>query len=418
MGMRRILNNTAFMTASTLLTRLLAYLYFLIIARCFTSEQIGIYAILTTSCLIAELLANLGLDKIMIRDLARLPDHERPVLFTSALAIKAAAFVFVYLLLLGSFRLFYESLFKEYPFEFAVFFAATGPVAFARTVESYFVASERMSVPAVTQLVERVVIFLYAVEVMRGHIGFRTFLTATLLGACVRAATAGLLFRWRSHPLQWGGWTRTRRLFRESTEMLAIEVLAVIYFRVDTYMLSKLGDLRQTGIYSVTYKIFDCFIALFAGFLSAVFPFMSRNRGGKRIVRMLLIGYCGMSVVSLGVIILRHEILGLFGKDFLGGSTVLIYLMTAFPFVYVNSMLANLAVVESKVRDLAWTGFGFVITNICLNFVLIPRLGMEGAALTTLVCEMGLLVCFTILLKDSLKAPATVLERGVCEGAP
>jgi O-antigen/teichoic acid export membrane protein len=410
MSKRTVVSNTAFLSGSALLTRFIAYLYFLIIARHFTAEQLGIYAVLVTTYLIAELLSNLGLDKIVVRDLARLSAEKRPELFSTALLIKTASSVFVYGLTLALFSLIYREITTSYLFESALFLASSLPIAFSRSMESYFTALERMSIPAVSQLLERCVILIFALGIVWEHVDFRTFLMAAFFAGCVRMVFLGLMFKGHHVLSRWQGWSQTRSLISESERMLAIEVLAVIYFRVDVLMVSKLVDIGETGIYNVVYKIFDFFIALFAGFLMAVFPLMARGEAGKRFVPMLLVGACGLSFISLAVILLRLEVLALFGNEFLRGSSALAFLMIALPFVYVNSMLANLAIVEKKIDTLLWVAVALVSCNIGLNGLLIPPLRMEGAAITTLVCEMLNSLILIFVLKSSMRGAAPLVS--------
>ena len=408
MNKRTVVSNTAFLGASAILTRFIAYLYFLIIARHFTAEQLGIYAVLVTTYLIAELLSNLGLDKIVVRDLARLSAEKRPGLFSTALLVKTASSLFVYGLTLALFSLIYREITTSYLFESALFLASGVPVAFSRSLESYFVALERMSIPAVSQLLERSVILIFALGIVWNHVDFRSFLMAAFFAGCVRLVFLALMFKGHHVLSRWQGWSQTRSLLSESERMLVIEVLAVIYFRVDVLMVSKLVDIGETGVYNVVYKVFDFFIALFAGFLMAVFPLMARGEAGKKFVPMLFFGACGLSLVSLVVILLRQEILALFGNEFLRGSSALAFLMAAFPFVYVNSMLANLAIVENKIDTLLWVAVVLVSCNIGLNGLLIPPLRMEGAAITTLVCEMLNSLILICVLKSSMRGAAPV----------
>jgi O-antigen/teichoic acid export membrane protein len=167
-------------------------------------------------------------------------------------------------------------------------------------------------------------------------------------------------------------------------------------------MLSKMTDLRITGIYQVTYKIFDFFIAMFAGFLIAIFPTLSREKGESGLLHMALIGIGAMSVISLVIIYFRIEILEFFQKDFVLGSRALIWLMLTLPLVYLNSLLAHYAIAVNRTSVLFRMAIVLVTTNIGLNLVFIPRFSIAGAAAATLICELLSTVLMFVLLRDGL----------------
>ncbi len=402
---RKIFNNTAFMTGSSLLARAIAYLYFLIIIRSFSTTEIGIYAILITSYLLMELVGNLGLDKIMIRDLSKRTEESFDgVLFYSSLFMKLVSSIVVWGISLTAFMTFFPVQLSNYQTEFIIFFASIAPLCLARSLESYYTAGEKMHIPAASQLLERIILLAAAWIVSIGLIGFRGFLIAFFIAVCGRALLLSSIFTWRRSDIRTELLSdKVKALGSESIRMLPIEAMALIYFRVDIFMLSKMTDLRITGIYQVAYKIFDFFIAMFAGFLIAVFPTLSREKGESSLLYMALIGIGAMSAISLGIIYFRIEILGFFQKDFIQGSRALIWLMLTLPLVYLNSLLAHYAIAINKTSVLFRMAIILVAANIGLNLVFIPRFSIAGAAAATMICELLSTVLMLILLKDSIR---------------
>jgi len=57
-----------------------------------------------------------------------------------------------------------------------------------------------------------------------------------------------------------------RSFLKQAVELLSVEILAMVYFRSDTFLVARMDGLAITGIYQITYKIFDLCISLFAGF--------------------------------------------------------------------------------------------------------------------------------------------------------
>jgi O-antigen/teichoic acid export membrane protein len=199
-----------------------------------------------------------------------------------------------------------------------------------------------------------------------------------------------------------------RKLIREGLELFLTEILALVYFRSDVFIMAKMRGLSDTGVYQIAYKIFDLCLSLFAGFLQAAFPRMARNNTKEMVRSHLLTGSALLMVPVVGVILLRHPILNVFQKQYTNGSTALIWLMLTVPLVYINSTLANATIVAGRVRLLGTLALLLVVMNIGLDLVLIPRWSMSAAAFVTFFCEVfSAVILGPLLLRSMSKAEAS-----------
>ena len=73
-------------------------------------------------------------------------------------------------------------------------------------------------------------------------------------------------------------------ILREAIPLGVIIVLGLIYFKIDTIMLSVMKDSHAVGIYSATYKVLEILYTIPAMFMGSVFPIISRyiKDGDKR----------------------------------------------------------------------------------------------------------------------------------------
>ncbi|MEW6263005.1 MAG: oligosaccharide flippase family protein [Thermodesulfobacteriota bacterium] len=389
MTSRLVFQNTLFLTGSGFLTKFLAYFYFLIMTRCFEVGQIGVYGLLVTSMMFMEILANLGLDRIIVRELARSTDNESIQTFHSAFFLKITAAAGVYVASLLVFKYVYAEIYYSNRPALIIFFLSILPLVAARSLESWFMAKEKMHLPAFSQLLERVILLAAAGLAAWGKIGFKGFLITAFIAVTARMLAISLAFPWASSRRSWPtDLHQTRFLLGEASKMLAVEMLAVIYFRVDLFLLTKMTDLKLVGLYHVSYKVFDFFITFFAGYLTAVFPTLSRQRERFALGRNLILGGAITALVALTVILLRAPLLSIFRPEYLAGRTALTLLMLTLPLSFVTSLLANFAVASERIALLVRIALVLVAGNLGLNFLLIPRLSIEGAALATLLTEI------------------------------
>ncbi len=175
---------------------------------------------------------------------------------------------------------------------------------------------------------------------------------------------------------------------RQASELFSVEILALVYFRSDVFLVAKMGGLRATGVYQITYKIFDCCLSLFSGFILAAFPRLVRDRSRRSLKTMLAAGTGVLAVPVAGVIAGRHLILSILGPEYVSGSTSLIWLMLTVPLVYITTTLANVAIVAGRVKILMVLAGLLIFTNVSLNLILIPRWSFNGAAFSTFACEL------------------------------
>ena len=198
-----------------------------------------------------------------------------------------------------------------------------------------------------------------------------------------------------------------RRLVCQASELFSVEFLAQAYFRSDVFLLAKMGGLRETGVYQITYKIFDCCLSLFSGFLQAAYPRIVRDQSRRSMARLLAWG-SGLLVIPVSAIIFgRDFLLRALKPEYVSGSTSLVWLMLSVPLVYVTSTLANAAIAAGQVRILIVLAAILLVTNISLNVILIPKLSINGAAFSTFACElMSAVVLGPIVLRNTARSSA------------
>ena len=383
-----LFSNSVAMGVANLLSRGLGYIYIVFMARRLDARYLGAYAILVTAGMLVDLVSNLGLDKILIREIASTSASSAkgyfwaalPIRLVMALASAATAWILLTTLLRG--------LLLANPLSVAVFLCAIFPSVAARNCEAFLTAHERLLPIAVSQLSEKIVIFGVVMLLVSGSMGFSGFLCFAPLAALVRL----LIVAWSTHRI----WARdvisrapnVRLLIRQAVELLSVEILALVYFRSDVFLVAKMGGLRDTGIYQVAYKIFDCCLSLFTGFLQAAFPRIIRDRS-RRSLHVMLAGGIGLLSIPVAIIILgRHMILGALRPEYIGGSTSLVWLMLTVPLVYFTSTLANAAIAAGRVRILVALAALLLVSNVGLNVLLIPRWSINGAAFSTFACEL------------------------------
>ena len=162
--------------------------------------------------------------------------------------------------------------------------------------------------------------------------------------------------------------------------------------QLDYLILGYFVDSKLIGVYSVTYKIgvFVLFVASSVG--AVIAPKFSKLYAKDDIagLKNMLATAIRMNIlltlpVVLVILIFKDYILGLFGSDFKIGTVSLLILVFG---QFVNALtgpvgyLLSMTNYEKAVRN---TTILACLANIVLNLLLIPKWGISGAAVASMV---------------------------------
>ena len=190
-----------------------------------------------------------------------------------------------------------------------------------------------------------------------------------------------------------------KELFRESFPLAFASIMIGIYYNLDMVMLGYMKPESDVGIYNAAYKVFLLGIIPFQLIFSAFFPQLSRvglraNEEFKITIKNYAKFVLGSGIVS-GIFLLSFSeriILLVFGGSYLAAALPLSILAMNVIVVSLNVFLGNPMMAWGKQREYAIAiAFG-AISNIILNFVLIPKYSYIGAAFATLLSEVAVFI--------------------------
>jgi len=187
-----------------------------------------------------------------------------------------------------------------------------------------------------------------------------------------------------------------KELFRESFPLAFASIMIGIYYNLDMLMLGYMKPENDVGIYSAAYKIFLLGILPFQLIFSAFFPALSRaglqdtsefKSALKNYGKFIL----GTGIVS-GIVLLTFSeriILLIFGENYLASAAPLSILAMNIIIVSINVFLGNPMMAWGKNKEYSIAITMGAVTNIILNFILIPKYSFIGAAFATLASEVA-----------------------------
>ena len=155
-------------------------------------------------------------------------------------------------------------------------------------------------------------------------------------------------------------------------------------------MVSFFCGTAVTGIYSVAYKIPTILSSMTSIFSSAWRISSVEKFGSEESVKFYnktFRFYSGLLVIGGSVLILFTKLLAsiLFSKHFFEAWKITPFLILAYTLSALAQVVESIFNASKKTRTLFWASMTGAITNIILNFILIPKFGGIGAAIATVV---------------------------------
>jgi O-antigen/teichoic acid export membrane protein len=405
-GFRRYAANTSWMFAEQILRMVAGLLVGIWVARYLGPEQFGLFSYAMAFAALFSSIAKLGLDSILVRDLVRDPEL-RDVCMGTAFWLKlvgAAA-------MLGAIGIVMPLTSSDSTTKLYIFLIASGAIFQSlEVVDFYFqskVLSKFVSVCKLTQLFISSLIKLYLIY---AGSGLFWFVLVSMVDQITLAITLYLAYRYQKIGGFFGCFDRqiAIRMLRDSWLLVLSGMVIMIYMRIDQIMIKEMLGEKDVGLYSAATRISEIWYFIPMLITSSLFPSIvsAKNSNEKQYLSRLqnlltFLVWISFIVAILTTLLSQHLIVFLYGNAYLEASQALVIHTWGGIFValgvvsggwYVNENLQHYAFYR--------TALGAIL-NICLNFALIPKYGISGAAIATVISQSMAALFFDLLTKKT-----------------
>ena len=187
---------------------------------------------------------------------------------------------------------------------------------------------------------------------------------------------------------------------------------------LDTFVLTYYRDLSEVGIYNIMLPSALIFMFFGSAVAAILFPLSSElwaKKDTKRLsegLRLLYRYTFFFAIPFLFIIIIFSEIFVtfFFGNEYVEGAIALQILLVGVLFTVIGTInytfLSGIGQPKAVARITLWAA----ILNLILNIILIPKYGMNGAAITTSASYLLALIASTIKIKDYIDVRLPIKE--------
>lgn len=196
-----------------------------------------------------------------------------------------------------------------------------------------------------------------------------------------------------------------KNIFKKTIPMGIINILFILFFKLDTLILSFLKGAKEVGIYTLSYKIIENMQLIWIFYLSVLYPLLSgflKDREEKKanfiIKTSILISiFLSILLIIIGEIFAPFIIRVLGGNEFKESVWVFRILLLSLPMLFINNLFYHKFLAEEKILFLIKIYLTSLIISIILNLLLISKFSYWGSAVSVFLTEIYLLLFYLFL---------------------
>ena len=391
-GFRRYFTNTSWMFAEQLLRMLAGLLVGIWVARYLGPEQFGVFSYAIAFAALFSSIAKLGLDGILVRDLVKEPELRDAYLGTAFWLKLIGA-----LLMLGIVAIVMQLTSTDALTNLYILIIASGAIFQSfEVVDFYFqskVLSKFVSISKMTQLLISSFLKLYFIFTGAELI---YFVIVTLLDQVTLALSLFIAYYFQKLGGFYGHFNKAiaKQLLKDSWPLIFTGLVIIIYMRIDQIMIKEMLGEREVGLFSAAVRLSEVWYFIPVIISSSLFPSIVN---AKKISEELYLGrlqrlYAVMIWVAIIIALLLTFVSNwvvtlLFGEAYREAGQVLAIHIWAGVFVFIGVASSKWFLSEGLQRYLTINTVAGAILNIVLNLFLIPRYGIYGSAIATVISQ-------------------------------
>ncbi len=413
---RSIAKNSAAPMLLNLFNKGIDFVFAMFYLRVLGPADAGSFATAVAAAGIFDILANFGLDLLLIREVARERSRAASYLLNSTILRLGAALgaSLPMILLVASTNLFSNPFSAAEVWAIGLIMLGMVFSGMSKGVTGLFYVYEKAEVPATMTTATTILKVGFGVVALLLGYGFVGMAAVSILTNLITLAALALLAV-RSFALSgpWRvDWRLQGQMLRLGFPLMLIHLLQTVFISVDVYLLRTMlpnGE-EVVGWYSSAYKWFNALQIVPSFFTLALFPIISREierspEGARRMYQMALkiMLLLALPIAAFATFLAYPMVQLLGGAEFLPhGAIALQIVIWSIPVGWLNSV-TNYVLIALGLERMQPRAFALAVGfNIGANLLFIPRYGYVAAGVTTILSEVVLMGLFAYYLRQRM----------------
>jgi len=398
---KRYFKNTSWLFAEKIIRILISFLITVLVIRYLGPEQFGLLSYAISFYGLFTAISVLGLENISIRELVKYPEKRDNILGSVFLLRLVGGIVTLILIAL---TLFISG--ESTDISILILIISTSAIFQSFSVIDYYFRAEVKA--------------KYSVYVMTGSVLFTSSLKILLIileapliyfaivfSVEFFVAATGFLLAYKRNKLKMIKWKFHKKtavnLLKDSWPLILSGLVVSVYMKIDQVMIRTMLDSKELGYYAAAVRLSEAWYFIPVALTNAIFPAVINAKKASnefyinRIQKLYdILAWMAISI-AVPVSIFSKDIINvIFGAEFQSAAPVLTIYIWAGVAVFLGVASSQYLITENYTKLSFSRNFVGMIFNVALNFILIPKYGIVGAAVATLISYS--LATFSIIL--------------------
>jgi len=412
---RSLLGNSMWLFIDKLVRLIVGLFVGVLVARYLGPENMGIWNYCIAIFTFFVIFPSLGLEHISPREFVNRKGEEEKLLNTAVkLKFIGATFgIVLSVLFMGFFKGFSSYLIP-------LVFILTSGYLFQSfdIIDFYYQSRLEQKKSVIARMVAFLIVSVYKLYLVQSDAPLIWFVASSTIDFGIGAI--GLIYSLKKSRVQlkWRMFDckLAKALLKDSLVFSVSALVIVIYFKVDQVMITEILGEQQNGIYSISVRIYELFVFLPAVLVSSFLPVITRKFQENEvefkaslkqlysvltylsIIFTVLVWFFGPFVMDV-----------LYGEEYSGSGEILQYIGLGFYSVFIGMGTGNYLIIRNKKKFVLLKSFVGLVVNVVLNLWLIPKMGINGAVIASIISNF--IATFMILImKDNHAHLALILS--------
>ncbi len=389
-GVRRYALNTSLLLGARGVQMVLALVVGALMARYLGPAQYGVYNYVISFTGLFVAISMLGVGTIMVKDMLDKPESTYTIMGTG-LWLRMAGSVLACILVVGVAAVSEN----DADIRWFLLIASLPPVIKSFEVLTYYFQAKVLSkYTVIAQMTALFIVSGLKIMFIQREMELVWFFYVMLLDAAIITAITLVEYRMLKQEIrQWKYDTAyARQLLKTSWPLIFSAFMVTIYLKIDQVMINTMMDDAATGLYAAAVKLSEAWVSIPWIIGASLYPALvnahkeDAQRFSDRITQTYILQIGVAMLIVIPVVALAHPItVFVFGADFRASAVALQLHIGSLLFIFLGSVANRWLIIEGIQRYWMINSVIGAVSNIVLNLILIPAMGINGAALATLL---------------------------------
>jgi len=387
--MSSILKHSMFLIWAQGFAKAVSFIYTIYLARILGVDNFGLYSVALTYFALVASISDLGFSRFLIREGAK--NTEAISRYLSNIFILRFLISFTLVLGFGLGLVIFDN--NNYRIGLSVLgLIAVLPQALSLSLDGVMVATQKIKYSAICLVVLSVITTLTGGYLVLNHGSFGA-IVGLILGQLIYLAALIICFKNLAIKLTRPMTSEWLSVIKGTTPYAFIGIIGLIYFRIDTLLLSYLSNETSVGIYAAGFRFLEGLVFIPSAVATVLFPVLAKIDDPARIKIIYKKATKALFLLSIPItlifVLVLPELIKRILPEYLASIVVIQILAISIPFMFVHIPGSLILISHQKyLKSVMIATVLMLMFNLTTNLMFIPRYSYIASSIITSLSEI------------------------------